>query len=381
MIPSSARALIVEDDRSWQQVLSEILTDTGLTVDVVDSLEGAIAGLRASPHRLAVVDLSMSSNDYHNQDGLRVLDAVQRLDPGCVTVLLTGFATVELAVSTLTEYGAFTCLRKETFNRARFRELIGQALSSVPPLGIAPNADNAPRRFSQTAGTATTAGGKPPLGVAMVVEDDAGWRSILSELLTDAGYQVRLCNSFGEALGCLRRETYVLAVVDLSLASSTTAYAPLSGQSPSKHNLDGYRVLASTKAAGTATIVVSGVATPSEIERAYAEHSIFAFMEKRSFDRRAFLRTVDEACAARQINSEIECLTRREREVLELLAQGLTNKEIAEALTITTNTVKRHLKAIFGKLEVRTRSAAVAKAVAAGVLVEQPEANASATGL
>jgi len=59
--------------------------------------------------------------------------------------------------------------------------------------------------------------------------------------------------------------------------------------------------------------------------------------------------------------SKLSALTDREHEVLDLLAQGLTNKEIAEKLYITTNTVKRHLKAIFEKLDVHTRSAATAK--------------------
>jgi DNA-binding NarL/FixJ family response regulator len=211
-----------------------------------------------------------------------------------------------------------------------------------------------------------------PSGLVLVVEDDAGWRNILSELLTDAGHQVRLCSSFGEALGCLRREKYMLAVVDLSLASSILPEAASGGQ-----RLDGYRLLTSTRAAGIPTIVVSGIATPTDIEHAYAEHGIFAFLEKQTFDRRAFLHTVDEARAAGQRSSELDCLTDREREVLELLARGMTNKEIAEALVITTNTVKRHLKAIFEKLEIHTRAAAAAKAISAGLPAEWPETGAT----
>ena len=79
---TDVRALIVEDDPSWQQILGEILTDAGLTVDVADTLEAAVDKLRATPHRLAMVDLSLDRDGYHNQDGLCVLDAVRRLDPG-----------------------------------------------------------------------------------------------------------------------------------------------------------------------------------------------------------------------------------------------------------------------------------------------------------
>jgi ActR/RegA family two-component response regulator len=63
----AARALIVEDDRSWQQILSELLADAGLEVDVESSLEGAIACLRSRVHRLAVVDLALGDGDVGNQ--------------------------------------------------------------------------------------------------------------------------------------------------------------------------------------------------------------------------------------------------------------------------------------------------------------------------
>ncbi|MBN1978557.1 MAG: response regulator [Anaerolineae bacterium] len=360
------RALIVEDSSAWQQILTEILADAGLQVDVVDNLDAAVETLRAAPHRLAVVDLSLSGNDYQNQDGLDVLDAVRRFDPGCVTILLTGFATVELAVDALTEHNALSCLRKEAFNRAEFRELVKRALSSAPTS----QAGTSHAASAPAVKAGATSVEPPAQGQVLVVEDDAGWRSILSELLADSGYEVHACASYGEALGLLRREKYALAVIDLSLDGSVTTGADLWNRGADEDELGGYRLLASVRAGGTPTIVVSGIATPERIERAYDEHAIFAFVEKQAFDRRAFLQIVEEARAAAAATGELDVLTAREREVVELLAQGMTNKEIAAELFITTNTVKRHLKSIFEKLDVHTRSAAAAKAVGAGVSVD-----------
>lgn len=52
---------------------------------------------------------------------------------------------------------------------------------------------------------------------------------------------------------------------------------------------------------------------------------------------------------------EIETLTHREREVIDLAAQGLTDKEIAERLTISLHTVKSHMRNVLSKLQVNTR--------------------------
>jgi DNA-binding NarL/FixJ family response regulator len=62
-------------------------------------------------------------------------------------------------------------------------------------------------------------------------------------------------------------------------------------------------------------------------------------------------------------------LTAREREVLELVADGLSNKLIAERLGVSEHTAKFHLRSILDKLGADTRTEAVAKAARRGMLV------------
>jgi DNA-binding NarL/FixJ family response regulator len=63
-----------------------------------------------------------------------------------------------------------------------------------------------------------------------------------------------------------------------------------------------------------------------------------------------------------------EELTPRELQVLKLLAKGLANKEIGEALNITEYTTKDHLKNILGKLQVADRTEAVTTAIQRGII-------------
>jgi len=64
----------------------------------------------------------------------------------------------------------------------------------------------------------------------------------------------------------------------------------------------------------------------------------------------------------------IEPLSERELEVLQLIAEGLTNREIATRLFLSLNTVKGHTRNIYGKLGVNSRTQAVARARSLGIL-------------
>jgi DNA-binding NarL/FixJ family response regulator len=64
-----------------------------------------------------------------------------------------------------------------------------------------------------------------------------------------------------------------------------------------------------------------------------------------------------------------EALTRREREVLQMLASGLANKEIAAKLNLSDHTVKFHVASILGKLGAASRTEAVAIGIRRGLVL------------
>ena len=74
---------------------------------------------------------------------------------------------------------------------------------------------------------------------------------------------------------------------------------------------------------------------------------------------------------ARPVHAQVpmEELTSRESEILQLLAEGMSNKAIAQALGISDHTVKFHLNAILGKLDAHTRTEAVTRAARLGLIV------------
>jgi DNA-binding NarL/FixJ family response regulator len=75
------------------------------------------------------------------------------------------------------------------------------------------------------------------------------------------------------------------------------------------------------------------------------------------------------APASQPLTELPEPLTRREREVLQMLAAGLANKEIAARLNISDHTAKFHVAAILGKLGAATRTEAVALGIRRGLVL------------
>jgi DNA-binding NarL/FixJ family response regulator len=101
-------------------------------------------------------------------------------------------------------------------------------------------------------------------------------------------------------------------------------------------------------------------------------HSIQAAMGGQLvFPRRVAGQITGGSPEERQVAFLAQQLTPREREVLAMLVEGTGQREIADQLSISTNTVRTHLYNIRGKLQVRSRLAAVALAVKHGIVKTQ----------
>ena len=88
---------------------------------------------------------------------------------------------------------------------------------------------------------------------------------------------------------------------------------------------------------------------------------------------RSGLQVVDPAllredAASQRRNSSTEELTEREQEVLAMMGEGLSNKEISSRLAISTHTVKFHISSILGKMGAASRTEAVSLGVKSGKL-------------
>ena len=185
-----------------------------------------------------------------------------------------------------------------------------------------------------------------------VVDDDASTRELLEWLMKREGLEVR---TFAAARAFL--EGYVPA---------TPGCLVLDLHMPGMSGLDLQQNL---KAAGVAlpVIFLSGGADVPDAVRAVKEGAI-DFIEK-PFDYKQVVALVHECIvrdAAQRANAErLAQLTQREREVLDLVVAGKTNRDIAEVLDISVKTVEAHRAHLMEKVDAESVAELVQAALAA----------------
>jgi DNA-binding NarL/FixJ family response regulator len=187
------------------------------------------------------------------------------------------------------------------------------------------------------------------LASVLIADKEGDAREELARLLESSGYDVRLAASGDEAVDKARQDPPSVAILEIPL--------PV---------LSGYevcRALKSEHGSALSVLFLSGQRTESYDRVAGLLVGADDYLVKPYAPDELLARVRSLQVRARPLSGAVrEKLSRRESEVLGLLAQGLTQDEIAARLTISPKTVSSHIEHVLQKLGVHSRAQAVALA-------------------
>ena len=195
-------------------------------------------------------------------------------------------------------------------------------------------------------------GAAPPI---LVADGDPTCRELLTELLHRIGYATVTAATGAEALEAAARLRPSLVLLDVNLPQ-------ISGYEVCRELRDAYgtdiAVIFLSRDRTTPADKVAGLLVGADdyVAKPFDDDELLARV-------RATLRRIPAtATSAERDNGVGATLTAREREVLALLAGGLSQTEIARRLYISPKTVGGHIQRVLAKLEVHSRAQAVARA-------------------
>ncbi len=204
-----------------------------------------------------------------------------------------------------------------------------------------------------------TAGGTSACGPLLVVDDDEYFLTFICEALASLRYPTKAAATGGAALAAAREERPRLALIDIHLPD-------FSGYELSRRLKDeiderlpiifvsGERTESFDRVAGLLLGADDYVVKPVAPDELVAR--VLSVLQR----------------SAPPPTSAIAVLTNRELEVLQLLGDGRSQKDIAGALVISSKTVGTHIEHILKKLGVRSRSQAIALAYRDGLIAARP---------
>lgn len=194
------------------------------------------------------------------------------------------------------------------------------------------------------------------MGFILVVEDDPGTSEAISALLEGAKLAARRATSGEDALAVAQEERPQMVLLDVHLPG-VSGYEVLRdlrdryGEELPIMIVSGERVEPFDRVAGLQ------LGADDYLTKPFAPDELIARV------RRLLVRSGENG------RTELRAkLTRREGEVLDLLATGRTQPQIAEELVISSSTVASHIEHILGKLGVHSRAEAVAVAHRSGLV-------------
>lgn len=258
---SKYNLLIVDDSPNWVDLLQTVFEDD-FQVSVANSYVEAKQLLTKYHHHfeVAIIDLRLDDSDPKNEDGLRLLRVIQENQIRTTPIILTGYPTISSTKIAFRDLGAFEYIEKYSkggLDLSALRKVVYSALVNKKIL---------------------------------VIEDDEGWNQVLSDILTEDGYQVDSVNNSVNARNLIKKNKYPITIVDLKLGS----------ESPDQGiDLLEYAHRVTPK---SGIVVVSGYGDAERVRDAFERGRAKAFIFKDGFDPEKFRQKVRSLTSSIRIN-------------------------------------------------------------------------------
>ncbi len=200
----------------------------------------------------------------------------------------------------------------------------------------------------------------------LLVDDELDLLDLLGEWFGNFDYELQTAVDGFAALALARRQAFDVVITDLKMPG-----------------LSGLHLLEMLKEFDPhlQVIILTGEGTMEDAIEALREGRAFDFLVKPVKNLRLLNDAVERALARRAVLAAapqprivvapdpfIEALTAREREIVEAMAKGLDNRDIALQLHLSEKTIKNNLTRIYEKLRVRNRTQAVALSQQLGLI-------------
>lgn len=192
-------------------------------------------------------------------------------------------------------------------------------------------------------------------GTIFVVDDDDGFRSFVAELLENAGYRTEQLDDGSAVLAATAAEQPAVVVLDVQLPGLNgyevcRELRDRFGEEVRILFVSGERMDALDRSAGLLLGADDYMVKPVDPGELIARV-------------RRLVPHPPSVADGGSPDARLDSLTKREHQILDLLAEGHQQDEIARELVISPKTVGTHIQRVLGKLEVRSRTQAVAVAL------------------
>jgi len=202
-------------------------------------------------------------------------------------------------------------------------------------------------------------GGKA-LKVLIVDDHPLVYSGLKSILLSESGIdEVIHANDIKSGLEMMKRYNFALALVDMKLKRENGIDFIIKAKE--KYPQCRFIVLSSSSATGDFNNAMHANVDGYILKDAFPEDILYAvksIMRGRKYFDPIFLEKMNNSQIAVNTKGEKSLLSPRETEILSCLGKGMSNKEIADALFISENTVKKHVSRILSKLDLSDRTQA-----------------------